>query len=464
MIKMKKNYVGILVSLALFSVSVVYAQSESTVTENSGMTAEEPVVRLTIEQAVDYARENSKTLQSSAIDLEIKKRASSYSWNQFMPSVQVTGTMSRKNEVTPMSISIPGITMPPQPDPTEADHWTAVGGVSVSWNFSAAMIESIRLAKRDYEAGLISWDQTLRQTELQIEKLFYGLLLQEESLKIQQDSLENARLRMEQARINYLNGLIPELSYIQAQVSYQNMKPSVMKQEQLLKQQLDMFGFLIGLPTGIKIELEGAIEPPRIELVAQDLVDISMENNPDILLLNKNLEILKLTYSMQNLQTYIPSLSLSWGFQPVVSDIQENWIDNYTDGGSFSATLVWNLTNMLPFSANQQKAKDTKDNIRKMELSLETLKENTALNIRTQIDNLNQAWANIEAASGNITLAQKSYDMNVTSYQNGTRELLDVKDAESQLNQAKLGLINSKYEYLTGLLDLEYSLNIDLIN
>lgn len=461
---MKKNYVGILVSLALFSVSVVYAQSESTVTENSGMTAEEPVVRLTIEQAVDYARENSKTLQSSAIDLEIKKRASSYSWNQFMPSVQVTGTMSRKNEVTPMSISIPGYPMPPQPDPTEADHWTAVGGVSVSWNFSAAMIESIRLAKRDYEAGLISWDQTLRQTELQIEKLFYGLLLQEESLKIQQDSLENARLRMEQARINYLNGLIPELSYIQAQVSYQNMKPSVMKQEQLLKQQLDMFGFLIGLPTGIKIELEGAIEPPHIDLVAQDLVDISMENNPDILLLNKNLEILKLTYSMQNLQTYIPSLSLSWGFQPVVSDIQENWIDNYTDGGSFSATLVWNLTNMLPFSANQQKAKDTKDNIRKMELSLETLKENTALNIRTQIDNLNQAWANIEAASGNITLAQKSYDMNVTSYQNGTRELLDVKDAESQLNQAKLGLINSKYEYLTGLLDLEYSLNIDLIN
>lgn len=461
---MKKNYVGILVSLALFSVSVVYAQSESAVTENSGKTAEEPVVRLTIEQAVDYARENSKTLQSSAIDLEIKKRASSYSWNQFMPSVQVTGTMSRKNEVTPMSISIPGITMPPQPDPTEADHWTAVGGVSVSWNFSAAMIESIRLAKRDYEAGLISWDQTLRQTELQIEKLFYGLLLQEESLKIQQDSLENARLRMEQARINYLNGLIPELSYIQAQVSYQNMKPSVMKQEQLLKQQLDMFGFLIGLPTGIKIELEGAIEPPHIDLVAQDLVDISMENNPDILLLNKNLEILKLTYSMQNLQTYIPSVSLSWGFQPVVSDIQENWIDNYTDGGSFSATLVWNLTNMLPFSANQQKAKDTKDNIRKMELSLETLKENTALNIRTQIDNLNQAWANIEAASGNITLAQKSYDMNVTSYQNGTRELLDVKDAESQLNQAKLGLINSKYEYLTGLLDLEYSLNIDLIN
>lgn len=459
---MKKNYVGILVSLALFSVSVVYAQSESAVTENSGKTAEEPVVRLTIEQAVDYARENSKTLQSSAIDLEIKKRASSYSWNQFMPSVQVTGTMSRKNEVTP--ISIPGITMPPQPDPTEADHWTAVGGVSVSWNFSAAMIESIRLAKRDYEAGLISWDQTLRQTELQIEKLFYGLLLQEESLKIQQDSLENARLRMEQARINYLNGLIPELSYIQAQVSYQNMKPSVMKQEQLLKQQLDMFGFLIGLPAGTKIELEGAIEPPHIDLVAQDLVDISMENNPDILLLNKNLEILKLTYSMQNLQTYIPSVSLSWGFQPVVSDIQENWIDNYTDGGSFSATLVWNLTNMLPFSANQQKAKDTKDNIRKMELSLETLKENTALNIRTQIDNLNQAWANIEAASGNITLAQKSYDMNVTSYQNGTRELLDVKDAESQLNQAKLGLINSKYEYLTGLLDLEYSLNIDLIN
>jgi outer membrane protein TolC len=43
-------------------------------------------------------------------------------------------------------------------------------------------------------------------------------------------------------------------------------------------------------------------------------------------------------------------------------------------------------------------------------------------------------------------------------------ELLDVRDAENQLNQAKLGLVNEKFNYLSGLLDLEYTLNTKLVD
>ena len=52
--------------------------------------------------------------------------------------------------------------------------------------------------------------------------------------------------------------------------------------------------------------------------------------------------------------------------------------------------------------------------------------------------------------------------MTLASYRNGTSELLDLRDAEDQLNQAKLGLANEKYNYLSGLLDLEYMLNTNL--
>ena len=138
------------------------------------------------------------------------------------------------------------------------------------------------------------------------------------------------------------------------------------------------------------------------------------------------------------------------------------WIDTYADNGAFSATLAWNLTNLLPFSANRQAAKDIKDNIRKLELSLETLIEKTELDIRTQVDALDQSQVAIEASSGNIQLAQRSYDMTLVAYRNGTAELLDVRDAENQLNQAKLGLANEKFNYLSGLLDLEYTLNTKL--
>lgn len=431
-------------------------------------------ITLTVEQAVDYANKNSKTLKSSAIDLEMKKRANSFKWNQFLPSVNVSATMSRSNEYVDQMAAIgeklnplmqaigqPGF---PASEVTEANHWTAVGNIGISWNFSFALVDGLRLIKKQYEAGQITWDQTVRQNELQIRKLFYGLLLQQESLSLQQQSLENARLRAQQAQVNYRNGRIPELSLLQAQVAYENARPNIMKQEQAMKQQLDLFGFMLGLPAGMSITLEGEIEPSFVELDTDQLISLYAQNHPDILSLQKNLEILNLNLSVQNLQAYTPALALSWGFQPVVTDIKSNWLDTYMDNGAFSATLAWNLTNLLPFSANRQAAKDTKDNIRKLELSLETLIEKTELDIRTKVDALAQSRAAIEASAGNIQLAQRSYDMTLVAYRNGTMELLDLRDAESQLNQAKLGLANEKFNYLSGLMDLEYTLNTKLVN
>lgn len=421
-------------------------------------------VTLTVEQAVAYANENSKTLKSSAIDLEIKKRASDLVWNQFLPSVNLSATMSRSNEYTDTVGAILGAINPmyQAPEVTESDHWTAVGNIGISWGFSFALVDGIRIIKNNYEAGLITWSQAVKQNELQIKKLFYGLLLQQESLVLQKQSLVNAEQRVRQAQINYRNGRIPELQLLQTQVAYENKKPAVMKMEQAVNQQLDLFAFMLGMPAGTKIVLEGEINPAFVELDAEQLITDHIGNNPDIVSLQKNLEILRLNLSVQNLQTFTPALQLSWGFQPVVTDITENWLDNYMDNGAFSATLAWNLTNLLPFSTTRQQAKDTKANIEKLEISLSTLVEKTELDIRTQVDTLSQARASIEAVAGSIALAQKSYDMTLASYRNGTSELLDLRDAEDQLNQAQLGLLNEKYNYLSGLLDLEYMLDTKL--
>ena len=55
---------------------------------------------LTVEDATEFAIKNSRTLKVSAIDVEIAKLKKDNAWNVFLPSVQVTGTMSRSNEVS----------------------------------------------------------------------------------------------------------------------------------------------------------------------------------------------------------------------------------------------------------------------------------------------------------------------------------------------------------------------------
>lgn len=421
---------------------------------------------LTVEEAVNYAKENSRSLKSANIDLQIKKRAKNFSWNVLVPSVQATGTMSRSNEVTNTMDAIMSA-INPMYKPVEiepSDHWKAVGGLTASLNLSVALIDGIRASFANYEAGLITWEQTYKETELNIRKMFYALLLQQESLNLQKTTLANAKNRFEQAKINFRNGLIPELSLLQTEVTYENQKPAIVKQEQALKEQLDTFAFLLGIPQGTEISLSGEITPDFVELNPQELYQKYMENNLEIALFKKNLEMMKINYSAQNLQIYTPAVSLSYGWQPVLSDITADWgdKDNWFDNGSFSVTLAWNLSNMLPFSSASLKVQDLKNNIEQMNLNLINLEENAKMKINNLVNVLNQSRAAIESSNRNISLAQKSYDMTSIAYRNGTTELLDVREAETQLNQAKLALASEKFNYLSGLLDLEFAINSKL--
>ena len=445
-------------------VSILFLSVVSNIFAEKNTKTQEPLT-LTVEDAVSYAITNSKSLKSSEIDLEIKKRAKMYSWNVFLPSLSVSGTMSRSNEYSDMMDSIKSAINPSHKplEPAEINHWKAVGNVSAQLNFNLAMIQSMCASKANYEAGLISWEQTSKQTEMNIRKMFYALLLMEENLRIQNELLDSAKARWQQAEINYKNGLVPQLSALNAQVAYENKKPAILELTQSFKQQKDTFAFLLGIPYGREINLVGSIDTRFVKVDADELVQKYAKENLDVKALQKSIELLKISLNASRLSTFTPSLSVSYGFQPVVAQIDSDWIDTYIDNGSFSATVVIDVMKMMPFSANMQSIKDTKQNLAKAELGLSQLLQNTEIQIHTLVDKLNKSEASIKASQMNIKLAQKAYDMTVKAYNSGTQELLDVKDSENSLSQAKLGLLNEKLNYISALLDLENAINVKLV-
>ncbi|MCR5698803.1 MAG: TolC family protein [Treponemataceae bacterium] len=474
---------------------------------------------LTVDSAVDYAVKNSKSLKSAAIDLEIKKKANAFSWNVLLPTANASLTMSRATEypsysstassslyegiysglagaydglagaytalgvsnpamATTMAAAAAGFTSAAEgyrsaldalssTDYTEADRWSAVGNVSLQWNFNIAMIDSIRAAHVSYENGKITWEKTVDETKVNVKKLFYGLLIMQESLNIQKENLENAKARYEQASANYANGYVPELSVLNSQVSYENQKPAVMSAEQQLRQQKNMFAFLIGLPYGTEFELKGELSPEYISVNADELFRKYCNSNPEIISMRNNIKLLKISLNAQRLSAYTPSISVSYGWQPVIIDYQENWFDeeNYFDNGSLSFTLVFsNLLNALPFGTNGQKIIEAKKQLEQAQIGLDTMIQNMEIEVHSLVDNLEKSQSNIKAMERNVELATKAYNSTLKAYNNGTQELLDVKDAENSMSQAKLGLMNEKYNYISAVLDLEQKINAKLDN
>lgn len=420
------------------------------------------VVNLTVDQAVEFALKNSNSMKSADIDLAMKERAGKYGWNVLLPSVNATATMNRSSSDSLESKRVPASMQ------TESLHWTGIVGVSASWNFSFAYIEQIRIAKKNYEVGQLSFEKSQREIKVNVQKLFYGLLLQQENLRLQKTSLENSRQRYIQAETNYKNGAVPEIRLLQAQVAYQNMKPTVSKMEKEFMASIDTFAFLIGYPVGTEIQLSGSINPEYIEADYDKLMNLYSSCNLDLQNLDKNIEIAKMGLTAANLGAYVPSLALNYSYTPMLTNFLDADKGGYPSGGdwkdlngSFSLTLAWNLTNLLPFSANRQQAADTKATIQKLEVNRNMLLENQKINVRKAVNTLVDAREQIDVMSRNIGLAQRSYEMTARSYRNGTTELLDLRDAEDQLNKAKLGLANQKFNYISALLDLETELNVE---
>ncbi len=410
---------------------------------------------LSVDQAVDYALQHSRTLQSSRIDLEILEKDDKTSWNSLLPTMQVSTMMSRRNEVADTAA-----TKMSGKYTTTDPNWSLVTNLSFSWNFTPALLTQMKLTRQKYENGQLTWDQAVADTKVNVKKLYYAILLQQESLKISEATLANQKERMEQTEQQYNDGYASELAYLQTQVTYENQLATVKKARQAVNEQKRNLAFVLGMDETTDLTLTTPIETEFVDVDAARAYS-RIGYRFDVRNLEQQATMLDTQLKMLDQSSFYPVFVASASGTPTIADISEKWFDrdsgNWTDQGSISFGLSFNITNALPWSSNRQSARQLKQNIEKMQVTRNTLNANAHLEITNLLDELDQAREAIESAERNITLAQKSYDMTSEAYQTGFSELLDVNDAQQALNQAKLGKMSDQYTYLCALLDLEYA-------
>ena len=59
-----------------------------------------------------------------------------------------------------------------------------------------------------------------------------------------------------------------------------------------------------------------------------------------------------------------------------------------------------------------------------------------------------------------VNLAARTLQLSETAYRNGLKTYLEVQNDELALRQARLGILQQNYNYLMGLLDLEYAIGV----
>jgi outer membrane protein TolC len=426
---------------------------------------------LSIDQAVALALEHNLSLSNTRRDLDTKRRKADTAWNVFIPTVDVSGTMARMNEASTVTTLVP---VPPAVGglynnvmlySQTLPQWSLSSRLSASLTFNIALFEGIENVKMEYENGKISYQKARLQLERDIRKSFLQILLLKENILLLQENISAAERRLEIARANFRAGLVPELTVLQAQVGLENLKPSLQDLQNSLQIATESLAMNLGLPHGTKLELESVGFPEATSLDMENLISTAIKNKPDLEELRRSIVLLKSTRQANWYQLYTPSLSLGWTYDPTFQGdpMKDNWFngDSWQQrSGMFSITLAWRLNSLLPISREAQGLLDLDDSIEKMNTSLALAVRGTETEVYSIVLQLQKSQKSIEALQLNVKLANRAYKLAEDAYRAGTKDVMEVTNAELDLRKAQLEVLKEQYNYMTGLLDLEYSIGV----
>jgi outer membrane protein TolC len=400
---------------------------------------------LTVDDAVKLALDNNLSLKRGALDAEGKKRASARSWNMLIPTIRAS---AQESHPTRFYTELP----PGQ------NNWTTSLSVSSSLTLSVSALETIKKARSDYEAGLLTLEQAKTDVELQTRKLFYQILLYQANVNLAQRNLESAQARYDQSAARAKVGQASRLDELTARVDLEKQRPTVRNTQMLYENALDTFKTLIGLPRGTEITLRGDLGSDESIAGAGAFLERDTAGNGSLetAALQKTIENLEIQRKEAWYQAYLPNLTLQWN--PSFQYGNNAW----SEGGSssFSISVSLNLDNFFPWSASKTKLESLDDSVRSSQMRLaETLRsrEDRISQYRRTIE---KTMESIAAAKLNVELAQSTYAMYEEAYRNGTADYQSLRNAADSSLQVENQLQQEQYNLISTILDLEKELNV----
>ncbi|MCA1950002.1 MAG: TolC family protein [Treponema sp.] len=443
----------------------------------SSVLSAQEVRTLNIDEAVNLAIAQNLSLNNTKRDLGTKQRKADTAWNVFIPTVDVSGTLARTNEVSTVTALVPvppasmgGIYDYVMPFSRELPQWSLSSRLSASLTLNIALFEGLKNVRMDYENGKISYEKARAQLERDVRKSYLQILLLKENIALLKENLAAAERRLATARQNYRSGLVPELTVLQAQVGVENLKPTIQDLENSYLLAIESLAMNLGLPHGTKLDLAPVNPPDATQTLShsldlEDLINRAVAGKPDLEELRRSILLLQSTRRANFYQLYTPSLALGWTFDPTFQGdpLKDNWFkgDSWKQrSGMFTLTLAWRLNSLLPVSREAQGLSDLDDTIAKLNSNLALAIRGTETEIYSIVLKLQKSLQSMGALRLNVDLAQKAYALTEQAYRAGLKDVMEITNADLDLRKAQLEVIKEQFNFMTGLLDLEYAIGV----
>ena len=390
---------------------------------------------LTLEECISLAKENNLSIKVHKNTLNDLKRKNETSWNSVSPSIK--GDAAFQDDFTNKT--------------TESFSISGSLGLTLSTN----LYSTIKGAKLNYENGLLTYNQAVKQIEMSVWKTFYDLIYKTEYFSFQSQNLLTAKKNYEQNLEKFKNGKISELDVMSSRVSYEQKKPVLEEARIDLTNNLELFKNIIGVDFDDEIKLDGSLDF-LLELKGIKLPP--KENpSPDVQAAKFAVEIAENKLLAQRFSSYSPVITGTYKYGQTLN------IDNslWNETSSLSVGVSIPLDSYLPWSSSAVSINSKKESLESAKLNLEDAEKSIRVNTENALRKINQIISMLEVSKETVALAKKTYEMTETAYNYGKTDFLTLQNASDNVLNAEVSLKNQAKTLMETLLDTEYLLGLE---
>lgn len=290
-------------------------------------------------------------------------------------------------------------------------------------------------------------EETLRAAKLDVEfetrRLFYGLLLGYETLRIAQELVDQATAHYEHTRTMFDQGTASKFDVLQSKVQISKLMPQLINAQNAIDLIMADFKKLLVIKMSEPVAIDGKLDYKLIEITEDAFLKEAYGRNPQIILKLLGIDINRwaIEYAKAG---WLPQISASanYTFQ---SDNVNNMIN--------PRHSLWNIGAQASIAlfdgfATKAKVDQAKAQYNQARLAKDDVTDQVAVDIKQACLNLKESKTVIDSQKDSVIEATEALRLANVRFDNGVGINLDVLDAQTSLAQVEQNLAQGIYDYL----------------
>lgn len=383
---------------------------------------------LTLKQSIEMALEHNLNIQVAREEIQAARERQKEARTGFLPSLSGRYSYRRLGEVPYVVLRAREI------DVNDRDQYRFTGTIEQPLFTGFAILSNYQLSRLGLDVAKIQLSRARFDLILQVKEAYFSILTSERIQEVRQQSVRQLRAGLNVAENFYQVGMSPKIDVLEAEVRLAEAKQELIRAENALTVAKARFNTILRRPIDQEVAVADILSDQPYEKPYESCLEISLKKRPELMEAEKNVASAEKEVTLAK-SAYYPKVSISGNYYRAGDDPAVNgsdFVDRENWDVMAEATFTFFEWGKTRYATNLKRAR-----LRQARQTLEQIKDDIRLEVKTSYLNMQAAEKNIWVAKKSVESAEENFRISGERYREQVATATEVLDAQTRLTDAR---------------------------